>query len=212
VRHRGARERSSARRRAGPLRRRGRQRAARLLRTRSRPIRRRRYFQLVRWIKSGRTAGPARTKRSPLSRETEARRIRPAGARLEQRQSHDSSWTSGSPARSSARRFTRRRRKFIARSSKRRPSARFDDHPSLRGIWREDQAGGQLRRHREKKSGRDADLRGRDGPPDEGQPLIANVRAGRGRGGGGRGRRTPGFRRRAKENEPALSRASSSPT
>jgi L-ribulokinase len=68
---------------------------------------------------------------------------------------------------------------------------RADDHQPLRGIWREGGPSHQLRRHRGEEPGGDADLRRRDGPPDEGQPLGTNLRVRRShrrRGGGGRAR------------------------
>ena len=107
-----------------PVRHRRRQRAARLFRPGSRPVRRGRHLQLVRQLSSARRQSRHPRGADGRGGKIEAGRIRPARARLEQRQPHHSGGpTPHRPARS-ARRFTRRRRKFTARSSKPRPSAR----------------------------------------------------------------------------------------
>ncbi len=78
---------------------------------------------------------------------------------------------------------------------------RADHHQSLRGIRREDRAGRQLRRHRGKKSGRDADLCGRNGPPDENFALGADVCARLGHRGRRRRGRAQKLRRRAESDD-----------
>ena len=66
---------------------------------------------------------------------------------------------------------------------------RADDHQPLRGVWRQGQGGGQLRRHRREEPAGDADLCRRLQPADEDQPLGPDLRLGRGhlRGRGRRG-------------------------
>ena len=131
--------------------------------------------------------------------EAQARRIRPARARLEQRQSHD-------PRGPAAHRLAPRpdalhdARGDLPRADRGDGLRRADDHQPLRGIRREDRAGRQLRRHRREEPAGDADLRGRHRPSDEDQPLGADLRARLGhrgrRGGRARTRITPRRRRR----------------
>ena len=59
----------------------------------------------------------------------------------------------------------------------------------------------QLRRHRGEKPADHADLRGCDGPADEGFALGADLRAGRGHRRRGRGRRAQGFRHGAEGDD-----------
>ena len=124
----------------------------------------------------------------PRGREAPARRKRPAGPRLEQRQPHD-------PGRSAADRPAGRpdaahhRAGDLPGAGRGHRLRRPDDHQPLRGIRRRGQGSGQLRRHRREEPAGHADLCRRLQPAHEDQPLGPDLRLGRGhlRGRGRRG-------------------------